>query len=139
MTHRSFDVARVDRDPVTFDLAGQSFTCRPTLAAGALLNLGAATDDRIGARSSRALIGFMTSALIEEDVPRFLALIEDPDVAIPIDTLGEVVEWLAEELVGFPTLPPSGSPGGRSTNGRTSMVGAPSPASTPNGSQRTGS
>ncbi len=52
-----------------------------------------------------SLIAFMNGVIVDEDLPRFNALMRDKDRAIEIEILGETVIWISEEIVGRPTGP----------------------------------
>lgn len=128
--HRTFDVANAT-DAVTFTLnytvpnpaprpevedaaepwpervqQSQLFTCVSVAPAGVLLDMVAAQDSS-GGRSAQALTDFVNGVLIDADLERFAALVHDKDVAIPIEVLGQIVAWLAEEYAGRPTQPPT--------------------------------
>jgi hypothetical protein len=107
-------------EPVTFDLSGgpplsaeeweETFTCLPVAPAGVL-------DDfvnivSIDARGNRvydapSLLNFLKGVLVDEDVDRLNALVHDKRRVVELATLGEVVMWLSQELLGRPTMPPS--------------------------------
>jgi hypothetical protein len=124
--HRTFDVANAT-DAVTFTLnysvpnpehdpelegsqprvqQSQLFTCVSVAPAGVLLDMVAAQDSS-GGRSAQALTDFVNGVLIDADLERFATLVHDKDVAIPIEVLGQIVAWLAEEYAGRPTQPPT--------------------------------
>jgi len=125
--HRTFDVANAT-DAVTFTLnytvpnpehdpgdpelhpariqQSQLFTCVSVAPAGVLLDMVAAQDSS-GGRSAQALTDFVNGVLMDADLERFAALVHDKDVAIPIEVLGQIVAWLAEEYAGRPTQPPT--------------------------------
>lgn len=48
---------------------------------------------------------YFSQVLIDEDWPRYIALLADKKRIIRIETLGEIVEWLTEEYAGRPTTP----------------------------------
>jgi hypothetical protein len=122
---RSFAIP-TDGDPIYFDVAGQTFICRPQIATGVVLRLGEiagrSDDERRGGEVIKALRDFFQAALFPPDYARFNKMLDDPEIAIPLSTLNEIAGWLAEEYTGDrptgqpspPTLPP-GSSGGGST------------------------
>lgn len=123
MPHRSFDFTPpVDADgdepkePITFELAGlgqitkepwkESFTAVPVAPPGVLDDLTSSMGaDKRGNRVWHApsLLGFMRGILIDEDIDRFEDLMRDKDRAIKIEALGEIMLWVAQELVDRPT------------------------------------
>jgi hypothetical protein len=44
-----------------------------------------------------------STVILPEDKPRFMEVLDDPDTAIPIEVLGEILQWLAEEYGSRPT------------------------------------
>jgi hypothetical protein len=52
------------------------------------------------------LIKLLDSAIWPEDKKRFNELLDDNDTAIPIDTLADILMWLAEEYAERPTQRP---------------------------------
>jgi hypothetical protein len=49
------------------------------------------------------MISMLQMAILPEDKDEFMELIDDPDVAIPIETLADILIWLAEAYTGRPT------------------------------------
>lgn len=135
MAHRHRDFGSspgTPKEPITFTLAGETFTALPEAPGAALNDLASGiTLDEKGYRvySAPNLIAFVTAVLVEEeevegedgtmervptdDVERFLALMRDKRRVVPIDTLGEVVMWLAEEYGDRPSPPSARSARGR--------------------------
>lgn len=137
--HRSFTVPQ-NTEELFFDLEGQRFSCRPQIAAGVLLafvtmgdnpaaskkkgkKAASAAEEADNKNSTRALLKFFRGALRPPEYKRFMDLINDPDIAIPLETLNDIIEWLAEEYTGRPTggssspTSDSGSSGEGSTAG----------------------
>lgn len=116
MARRSFTVP-APTDTVEFDLEGQTFRCRPRVAAGILMRfaeiIGADEDeDSVSAQDIiRMMREFFEAAVVRDDFERFWALIEDPDTAIPVEMLADIANWLAEQYTQRPTGAPSS--GGR--------------------------
>jgi hypothetical protein len=48
----------------------------------------------------------LNSAIHPESKRHFMSIIEDNDVAVPIETLGDILMWLAEEYSNRPTKTP---------------------------------
>jgi hypothetical protein len=118
MAHRSFVPSEPgeQKELPTFDIGGfrrsngeawkETFTCLPEAPPGVLDDLMTASiiDDR-GNRQYNApsLLAFFEGVLVEEDVRRFREWSHDKDRTVAIETLGEVMMWLAEEVAGRPT------------------------------------
>lgn len=122
MAHKTFtapakaDGPTDDGEPTTFDLEGvrasngekwkETFTCVDLAPVGVLDELVSSSHiDEKGNRiyNAPSLLAFMGGVLVDDDVARFMAWSKDKDRAVPIETLGEIVMWLSEELVGRPT------------------------------------
>lgn len=123
--HRTFGSTTTDpsaqpAEPVTFDLSGapplsaevwtETFTCVPVAPSGVLDDfVSVASVDERGNRvwNAPSLLRFLKGVLIDTDVVRLDKLVHDKKRIVPLDTLGELVLWLSEELLGRPTTPPS--------------------------------
>lgn len=145
--HKSFVVPQ-STEEVFFDLEGEGFKerfrCRPQIAAGLLLTFGASSsgdstaqkkrkkgkaateaDVSQGNKTIKALLGFFEGALAKGEYPRFMALINDPDKAIPMTTLEDTLEWLID---GYTDRPTGGRSSGTSASGKSGddSTGVPS-------------
>lgn len=78
------------------------FMANGMVPGGVMLELAAAMEKPVGVQSEE-LIGLLNAAIVREDRIRFMQLIKDPDATIAIETLGEILEWLAEEYGNRPT------------------------------------
>lgn len=118
-------------EPLVFDLAGETFHVPPKLPVSTLHLLAAVQLNAQGQRTYRpdVLLTGIRDALAEElwvadelqdigaEVPtgrwvkvddrqRFQALLDSPRVSIPLQTLGEIAMWIAEETTALPTVAP---------------------------------
>lgn len=128
MAHRTFGNTAPTREPVTFTLTGvylrpddapddyqpevweEAFTCVPVAPAGVLDDLAASvTTDGKGNQifNAPSLLNFMRGVLVDADVPRMEALAHDKRRLLELQTLGELVMWLSEQLLGRPSTPAS--------------------------------
>lgn len=105
--HKDFSVSTKDRSPLSFTLEGEDFACRPAVPGALLLEFVGSVDSDSPTEAGDALIDFFMLALLPEEVDRFLETIRDPDLAIPIDTLAQIVEFLIEAYTSNPTKEPS--------------------------------
>lgn len=107
--HRDFDAAAREAvgEPLTFTLGGEVFTCAPTLAALPMLKL-AKSADKGGAEGVAAFYDFLTAMLVQDDVPRFEAMMQRERIGM--EQLSELVAWVVEEATGRPTQRPSDLP-----------------------------
>lgn len=112
---KQFKSKRTDLPPLEFEITfdrlnddgewveeTEKFTARPMIPSGVMLDIASAMEKSVGIQTAE-VIKMMNTAIIAEDKNRFTELINDPDVAITIETLGEILEWLAEEYAGRPT------------------------------------
>lgn len=124
--HRTFGAVRAatQRESITFDFGlygEETFTVVPTPTLGDTFDLydaPEATPDNLLA-TARILARFVRRMLAPEDRARFdAALYRIP--ADQVHLIVECAEWIAEQVTGFPPVPPTTSSGGRRTSGRTS-------------------
>lgn len=121
MSHRDFDAeaderAR-DRDPITFKLGGHDFQARAEAPFGAVMDLRATPrvkSDPIGA--GMGMTAFLQQVVIEEHAPNAAEAVRK---AGPSSTY-DLVEWLAEQYSGRPTVPSSESAVSPPADGRPS-------------------
>ncbi len=95
-----------DFEPLEFTLAGKTFKCHPALSGKFLLDMAASTDPNNPASGAIAVNKFFERALKPADYERFNALLDDPNVIITSETLGEILSWLVEEYAERPTEEP---------------------------------
>lgn len=110
--HKSFGATNpyIDVEPVTFDLYGEVFTCKPAVQGAVLLRFGKDTKDN----PAEAVMSFFELCMPEEEFARFEELIESDDKIVDATTLGEIAGYLASEYTARPT-----GLGGSSTSGPT--------------------
>jgi len=120
--HRSFDAARrayeAQRDPVTFDYGGETFTVVPDPTLGDTFELMDAPEitPETEQQAVRALVKFVRRMLPPEDRARFdQAHYRIPSTEGPV--IIEMAAWIAEQVTTRPTVPPASSSGGRRTTG----------------------
>lgn len=102
----------------------EQFLTVSMVSAGALLDFGKYEGQRL--IPIDALLAWFDACLPNDELARFTGLIHDKDVAMPIETLGEVAEWLGELFSSRPTLPSDSSPSGSTPAGDGPTVPAPS-------------
>lgn len=112
------------REPNRIVMGGEEFTLLPTIPISAAFDLVDAPepgpDATIESEAIRAIASFIRLALVDEDQPRWDDLIARREDAI--DGF-DVMAWgriLAEVYTGRPTVPSTGSSGGRRHPGQTS-------------------
>lgn len=124
MPHQSFGTVRhsVERDPISFDFGlydEQRFVVMAEPSFGDVLDLYDApepTPDNEG-ETVIVLTRFITRMLVIEDRQRFVdTLHRIPASEAPAILIG-CATFIAEQVTGFPTSPPTTSSGGRPTSG----------------------
>lgn len=138
MASRSFRVA-VATEKIWFDLeytdargqgVTQRFHCRPTIPTSVILNFASAMGAEEAGTAAISLIrGLFERAIVPEEYPEFLQLLEDPDVGIDINMYTEIASWLAEQYVAgrptgesLPSTQQGSSRGTDSTDGASRMA-----------------
>jgi hypothetical protein len=126
MAHRSFGAVRagVEREPITFDFGiwGEDrFTIVPEPMLGDTFELADAPEPTPTntLEAARALARFLRRLIEPADRERF----DQALYRIPASQAHVIVEagtWVAEQVAGFPTVPPASSSGGRRTGGTSS-------------------
>lgn len=133
---QSFSTAGDSDEPVEFDINGVHFRCRSQISSGIVMKMGAllgGNEDTMAAnipvQEMIAVVQeFFQHALKPDDRKRFFEMLDDPDTPVPLNTLIQIVQWLAEVYTSRPTgqnsPPTSGnvSPGAGSTGSASPMV-----------------
>lgn len=91
-----------EKEPVTFKLHGEEFSCREQLQGKTLLDLVARAGSEDPAESAKTINMFFEQVLLEESYTRFNALLTHPDKIVTVETLGEISGWLVEVYAGRP-------------------------------------
>lgn len=114
------------REPVGFRLCGEEFRCvlpeAPAWARAKLTNGRYVTAD--------SLIDFIIGCLVPGLEPRFLELLQNKDLIVPISTLGDIADDIVEQYTNRPFRSPPSSANGpptdepSSTGASSSMVAA---------------
>lgn len=112
------------REPMQVVMGGERFTLLPTIPLSAGFDLVDAPEptqtDGLESEAIRAICTFIRLALIDEDQPRWDALLARRKDAIEAPDVLMYGALISEVYTGRPTVPSSGSSGGRRRTGRTS-------------------
>jgi len=100
---RSFATDEVSKDPISFELHGEEFHCRPALQGKVLLEIVANMDANDAGYVADTVTKLFEYTLLPESYERFDALLHDPDKIVTVDTLGEITGWLVEQYTERPT------------------------------------
>jgi hypothetical protein len=91
-----------EKEPVTFKLHEEEFSCREQLQGKTLLDLVARSSGDDPVESAKTINMFFEHVLLPESYKRFTTLIESVDKIVTVDTLGEISGWLVEVYAGRP-------------------------------------
>lgn len=131
MPARDFDAARSerqrDRDPITFTLGGETFTCVPSLPICFFLDVA-----EVGGPVLLALE--VETCVVDDQRERFNALLRRTRDPLGEEDVEAVHRWLVETYANRPTERSSGSPDGPLTSGEPSSSEPSEKASTSTGS-----
>lgn len=91
-------------EPIEFQLYGERFSCRPTVPGKLMLEFASRTsDDSNSAENATVLLDFFAAVLYPESHERFDSIISDPDKAVSLESLMDIVSWLMETYGSRPT------------------------------------
>jgi hypothetical protein len=111
---KTFKAIREKRPPLDFELEyekliddewqeqTEKFKARSAIPGHLMMQIAGAMESGVSVASAE-MVKMLHSAIVPEDKDRFMTLIDDTEIAIPIETLGEILAWLAEEYTGRPT------------------------------------
>lgn len=91
-----------EKEPVTFKLHGEEFSCREQLQGKTLLDLVARAGNENPAEAAKTITMFFEQVLMPESYERFTALINHPEKIVTVETLGDISGWLVEVYAGRP-------------------------------------
>jgi|GEM_PF-4573988 len=93
------------REPITFDLHGESFEAFPEIQGALLIELVKDSSSDDPAVTADIIVRFFSQVLTDESYERFDALIKSKDKIVHVETLGEITGWLVEEYSNRPEEP----------------------------------
>lgn len=102
MAFRKFSIPQ-STEQVHFELAGHGFMCKPQVPAGTLLRLAQlddASEEEKGKNGMAALLDFFHKAMQPDSHARFMAILNDEETVVPMETLTDIAGWLAEVYAG---------------------------------------
>ena len=102
-----------NKEPISFKLHGQDFLCHPALQGKVLLDMASMSGSQDPAATAKVMYEFFKKAMHEESYAKFLALLEDPNTIVTVETLGEIAGWLTEQYSGRPQQGPELSASGQ--------------------------
>lgn len=102
--HKDFgSPVRIDQlPPLSFDLAGQTFHCRPAIRTKRMLQFVKQADSGDGG-AGQAVIDFLESVLAPEDLDAWQELIDGDEYVVDAALLSDIVMWLIEQYAARPT------------------------------------
>lgn len=110
--HKSYSTG--DPVPVTFDIDGEEFTCKPSLTGAVLWNYEELLVSTAGSpgKQAEAIFSFFEEIMDASEYERFRKYVDDPERNVPAPLLGQIWLDLLEQYAGRPTERSSGSPRG---------------------------
>ena len=102
-----------NKEPISFKLYEQEFLCHPALQGKVLLDMASASASQDAAASAKIMYDFFKAAMQEESYTKFLAVLEDPNTIVTVETLGAIAGWLTEQYSGRPMSGPEQSQSGQ--------------------------
>lgn len=99
----------INKEPISFELHGEEFHCKPAVQGKVLLEIVANMDADDSGYVAKTVSKFFEYTLIPESYERFDALLHDPDKIVTVETLGEITTWLLSEYTERPTQRPEHS------------------------------
>lgn len=102
--HRDFGSGKGvgEKEPVSFKLYDEEFSCREQLQGKTLLDLVARSSSEDPAEAANTINSFFEQVLLPESFTRFSALITHPEKIVTVETLGEISGWLVEVYAARP-------------------------------------
>lgn len=125
MARKSFTVDAQPKEVIEFDLEfkthflkedgsteiirdTETFTCIDDIPGGVMTDFSEyVSRSEIGGLAG--MLKVIEGVLIDEDVPRFRAVIHSKEKIVNLDTLGDILEWVIEQYADRPTKRPSRS------------------------------
>lgn len=95
-----------EKEPVTFKIHGEEFSCREELQGKTLLDLVARSSSEDASEAAKTISNFFENVLLEESYKRFNDLLTHPDKIVSVETLAEISGWLVEVYAGRPEEEP---------------------------------
>ena len=95
-----------EKQPVTFKIHDEEFSCQMELQGKTLLDLVAQSGSDDPAQAAQTISNFFKSVLLEESYTRFNNLLTSPDKIVSVETLAEISGWLVEVYAGRPEEEP---------------------------------
>lgn len=124
-------------EPVGFEWNGERFQCKQQVSANKMIRFMREGTSG-GSGSVDAMLTFVESVLMVNDVERFRALLDDDEMGIDFDSLTEIIGFLTEVYSGgVPTGESSSTTSSSPSTGDVSMGGSSHAGSTPSYSRQT--
>jgi hypothetical protein len=120
MATKQFKVPRQDKPALDFELVfdrmidgewveqTEKFKARSSIPGNLLLAMTAAINASEGIQAQQT-INLLHRSITKDDEERFFKVLDDPDTAVPLETLVEIMVWLAGEYSERPTQSASSS------------------------------
>jgi hypothetical protein len=91
---------------ISFKIFDEEFMCVSALPGKVLLDLVSRSGSDNATDQAAIITDFFSSALVDESLERFNALIVDKNRVVTTETLGEITGWLIEQYSARPEAQP---------------------------------
>lgn len=98
-----------EKESPKFKLHGEEFECVKAVQGKVLLNMTSLVNSEDPGEQAKMINNFFEYVLVEESHKRFTELVESKDKIVPVETLGEIVAWITEQLTSRPEEQPEAS------------------------------
>jgi hypothetical protein len=95
-----------EREAIKFKIHDEEFECVNAIQGKILLDMVSDSTSENSSTQAKAITKFFGYILTEESLERFNSLIESKDRIVPVETLGEIVGWVTEQLTERPNQQP---------------------------------
>lgn len=104
---KQFTTQATRTEPISFELNGEVFQCRPEVPGTLLLEYAAMAGQNDGAVAAKVILDFFQAVMEDEEHARFRKFTDSVDTVVDVATLGDILGWLVEQYSARPTKPPS--------------------------------
>jgi hypothetical protein len=121
-------IREADDTPLEFEFGpwGEVFACMPAPSFGDVRDLHDAPEPAPAnmLESAEICARFIRRMLVEDDKPRWDRTLYKIEARQCAAAIVDAAAWIAQQVSGFPTVPPASSTGGRQPTGTSSKTGS---------------
>lgn len=115
--HKSFGARKIsDFPPLSFDIEGETFTCRPAVQGEIIMDFLISMARVEGSmRAGQTVYLLLENCMEESEYKRFREFLKNPDIIVEMQTIIDIATYLTEQYINRPTPQESSSPDGQTT------------------------